>query len=84
MRRRNPFSTAVSLELVRAGMSQRDLADRLEVPPSTLSQWMSGAFAPPSDLVARIEQILSLAPGLLPPPPKPPRERAPRRRAQEA
>ena len=57
----------------RGELAQRALAqwrfarEVLGVPPSTFSEWMSGARPAPGDLRQRIEEGLKLSPGSLSP-----------------
>jgi transcriptional regulator with XRE-family HTH domain len=53
------------IELARRNMTKRRLAERLDLPPSTLSTWLNGGAPPPKDLAARIESALRLKPGEL-------------------
>jgi transcriptional regulator with XRE-family HTH domain len=66
MQHRNPLHAAIAVELARKGMSQRDLADCLRVPDTTLSDWLRGRHPQPRHLRARIEQSLGLPFGSLP------------------
>lgn len=59
------FHRRVSLELARAGLTQRALAQRMGLADTTLSDWLRGAHPAPADLAARIESALSLAVGTL-------------------
>jgi transcriptional regulator with XRE-family HTH domain len=60
-----PDSTELRVELARQNMTRRSLAERLAVPPSTLSSWLHGAAPAPRNLAARIENALRLEPGAL-------------------
>ncbi len=51
--------------LAAQGLAQWKLAKRLQVPPTTLSDWVRGARPAPNDLAVRIERQLKLAPGFL-------------------
>ncbi len=62
---RTPLAAAVDLELARIGLFRRDLARKLKVPDTTLSDWLGEVHPGPEDLAARIEAALHLAPGLL-------------------
>ncbi len=55
----------VLVELARREMRQRELARRINVPDTTLSDWLRGAHPAPADLPRRIEQALELEPGAL-------------------
>ncbi len=58
----NSLRTRVAVELARRGMRQRDLAQLLNVPPTTLSTWITGAHPAPADLAERIAKALDLTP----------------------
>lgn len=51
------------VELAKAKITQRRLAEKLSVPPTTLSTWLHGAAPAPTDLAERIEAALDLKPG---------------------
>jgi transcriptional regulator with XRE-family HTH domain len=53
------------IELARRNMTKRRLAEKLDLPPSTLSTWLNGGAPPPKDLAARIESALRLEAGEL-------------------
>jgi transcriptional regulator with XRE-family HTH domain len=53
------------VELARAGLSQADLANRMELPPTTLSGWLTGSSPAPTDLADAIEKALGLTSGTL-------------------
>ena len=55
--------TKLKLELVRRGLTQRGLAAKLAVSPSTLNGWVKAAHPAPEDLCDRIEKLLALPPG---------------------
>ncbi len=59
---RTPLKVAVAVELARAGLTQRQLAQQLGVPPTTLSTWLTGAHPAPGNLSARIATALGIAP----------------------
>jgi predicted transcriptional regulator len=59
------FRTLVAVELARRGMRQRDLARLLQIPDTTLSDWLRGAHPAPADLAARVERSLRLPTGFL-------------------
>jgi transcriptional regulator with XRE-family HTH domain len=59
---RNHLKVAVAIELARAGLTQRQLAQQLGVPPTTLSTWLTGAHPAPGDLSTRIATALGIAP----------------------
>ncbi|MBN1208533.1 MAG: helix-turn-helix transcriptional regulator [Myxococcaceae bacterium] len=65
---RSPLKAALAVELARAGMTQRELARLLGVPPTTLSTWLSGAHPAPPDLPSRISTAMGLERSLLPTP----------------
>lgn len=50
---------------IRRDMSLQKLANRLDVPVSTLSSWIHRVHKPPVDLAARIEQLLELPTGFV-------------------
>lgn len=56
------FDTAVGRAVTRllaeAGVTQRDLALRLGLAPSTLNQMVTGRLPPPGDLVERTRRVL--------------------------
>ena len=60
---RSPLKAVLDVELARAGLTQSDLANRLKVPSTTLSDWVRGAHPPPGDLESRIEKVLGLSLG---------------------
>jgi DNA-binding transcriptional regulator YdaS (Cro superfamily) len=62
---RTPLHAAVSVELARASLTQRALADRLGIPDTSLSDWLRGAHPSPPDLPRRIESALGLRRGVL-------------------
>lgn len=57
--------TAIVVELARRWMSQRTLAERLGVAPSTLSGWLIGVHRGPPDLVEKIARALGVKPEAL-------------------
>ncbi len=59
---RTCLKVAVAIELARAGLTQRQLAQQLGVPPTTLSTWLTGAHPAPGDLSTRIATALGIAP----------------------
>jgi DNA-binding transcriptional regulator YdaS (Cro superfamily) len=61
------FRAALAVELARASMSQRALAERIGANDTTFSGWITGAHKGPEDLVARIEKALKLDAGTLAP-----------------
>ena len=65
----SPFHAGLSLELTKLGLTQADLARRLKVSPTTLSDWTRSLHPAPSDLRSRIEKTLRLPNGTLPEPP---------------
>lgn len=52
------FRREIAIELAKRGMRQRDLARLLDVPPTTLSDWLTGAHPGPSDLADRVRHAL--------------------------
>lgn len=62
---RSSFRTAVAVALAREGLTQRDLARRLQMPDTTLSGYLCGAHRSPPDLARRIESALGLRAGEL-------------------
>ncbi len=62
MTNRTPLQAALAVELARAGLTQRALAAKLNVPDTTLSDWIRGVHRGPPDLVQRIESALEIAP----------------------
>lgn len=66
MKRRSAFQAALAVELARAGLSQRALADRLGIPDTTLSDWVRGTHPAPDDLTQEIESALRLPKGTFP------------------
>ncbi len=65
--KRSTFQTLVAVELARRGWTQRDLAARLRLPDTTLSDWIRGVRPGPADLSRRLELTLDLPPGMLSP-----------------
>jgi plasmid maintenance system antidote protein VapI len=63
--KRTLLQGAVAVELARRGLFQRDLARRLRVPDTTLSDWLRGAHPAPPDLSTRIEKALGMRGGEL-------------------
>lgn len=51
------------VELAKKDVTKRRLAEKMSVPPSTLSTWLHGAAPAPADLAERIEAALNLKPG---------------------
>lgn len=45
-----------------AGLTQRQLAARMQVDPSTVAQWEIGRSAPREELAAKLEQVLDVDP----------------------
>lgn len=45
---------------VKAGLSQVELAERLNVPQSTVSRWETAANAPPLNLAPTLAKVLKL------------------------
>lgn len=62
---RSPLRAALAIELARVGLTQRELAQQMGVPPTTLSTWLTGAHPPPSDLARRIAEALGVDPAQL-------------------
>ena len=50
----------VAIARQRAGLSQRALAERLSVPPSTVARWESGDHAPSMDTVQTVARVCGL------------------------
>lgn len=46
-----------------AGLTQRDLAARMQVDPSTVAQWEIGRSAPREELAAKLEHVFDADPG---------------------
>lgn len=67
---RNTLRTALAIELLKAGMTQSELALRAGWRPSTLSGWLRNIGAPPADMVAQLERALGIPSGSLVPQPK--------------
>lgn len=67
-RERSPLRAALAVELARLGITHRELAACLSVPPTTFSTWVTGAHPAPAGFVARIERALRLPAGRLPAP----------------
>lgn len=63
---RTKFQAALAVELARAGLSQRALANKLGVIDTTFSDWVRGAHPGPDDLADRIEKALRIPTGSLP------------------
>lgn len=63
--RSSSTKTSLSIELARAGLNQAQLAAKLDVPSTTLSDWLRGAHPGPADLMPRIEKALRLKAGSL-------------------
>lgn len=57
--------THLRVELARQNITYTELARLLARPPSTLSTWLRGLGAPPSDLIMQIEAALRLPSGTL-------------------
>lgn len=53
------------IELAKANLTKRRLAQIIGEPPSTLSTWLHGAAPAPEDLAERIEAALDLSRGSL-------------------
>jgi transcriptional regulator with XRE-family HTH domain len=53
------------VELARQRITQRELAARMCLPPTTLNGWLKRAHRPPADLTRRIERALGLSEGAL-------------------
>ena len=50
---------ALRVALLQRGMTQLDLARKLQVPPTTLSGWLRSAHPAPADLDDRIAEVLA-------------------------
>lgn len=57
------FRVTLRVELAKAGLTQRALAKKLNVPDTTLSDWITGAHPAPPDFTCRIEKELGLPAG---------------------
>lgn len=55
------FRREIAIELAKRDMRQRDLARLLNVPPTTLSDWLTGAHPSPPDLAERVRNALRRA-----------------------
>lgn len=64
-KQRSDFRITLDVELAKLGWTQTDLAQKLEVPPTSLSGWLGGLHPAPEDLVQRIEKALKLSAGFL-------------------
>jgi len=62
---REVFRRALDRARAQAGLSQRDLARRLGVTASAVSQWEAGQSAPRPTLVTQMEDVLGLSEGSL-------------------
>jgi transcriptional regulator with XRE-family HTH domain len=65
-KKRSSFRTTLDIELARAGLTQSQLAAKLRLPSTTLSDWLRESHPGPVDLVERVERALKLSPGTLP------------------
>ena len=59
------YHRSLRVALAEKGLSQTDLAKRLGVPTTTLSDWLRGTHPAPPSLVVNIEKTLRLKPGSL-------------------
>lgn len=59
------FGRALGRRLARIGMSQSELARRLDIHATTVSNWVAGSRRPSPDTVYRIEQAVEMAQGML-------------------
>jgi transcriptional regulator with XRE-family HTH domain len=57
----------IKIELIRQGLRQLDLANRLGLPLTTFSSYMRGAVRPPHGFRERVEEALGLPRGALKP-----------------
>ena len=57
---------ALAIQCAAREWRQRDIADKIRVPATTLSNWLHGTHPAPPDLVDRVEVALNLRPGSLP------------------
>ncbi len=57
--------TTLAIELARAQLTQADLAKKLSVPSTTLSDWLREAHPGPGDLYLQIEKAMGLVAGTL-------------------
>ena len=61
------FRAALRVELAKAGLTQRALARKLNIPDTTFSDWIRGAHPAPPGFGTRIEKELGLDVGALNP-----------------
>ena len=59
--------TKLRVELARRQMTQRDLAKKIGVAPTTLSGWVTGSHSGPSDLPRVLAKALGTDPSTLAP-----------------
>ncbi len=62
---RNNFARALQRARSECGLSQRELAAALCVSQASVSQWLTGQYAPKPKRVAELERVLRLAPSAL-------------------
>lgn len=60
-----PLHRAVRIALAQAGLTQADLAGRLGIPSTSMSDWLRGAHPAPANLLERLERALGLERGSL-------------------
>jgi transcriptional regulator with XRE-family HTH domain len=61
------FRAALRVELAKAGLTQRALAKKLNIPDTTFSDWVRGAHPAPPGFESQIEKELGLHVGTLNP-----------------
>lgn len=66
-RKRTNLEVAVDVALARRSMCRRDLAEKVGIPATSLSDWLTGLRKPRAipDLLELIENALDLKPGAL-------------------
>src|SRR6266536_3534109 len=62
---RQEFAEALQKAIAEVGISQRELARRLEVSQASVSQWLHGQTAPRPSMAVRLERELGRDPGSL-------------------
>lgn len=61
------LKTAIAVALAANGLNQRQLAEKLGIPDTTLSDWLRGVHPTPDGFIEQLELQLHLPPGSLPP-----------------
>lgn len=61
----NRFASELKKQLMRNGMTQKDLADRLGYSKASVSLWLKGTSLPKPSTMLQIEKVLRLAPNTL-------------------